>query len=294
MPGKIALYQDNTQQDKMLTDDMLKVQSISLIVNRDANKHADGRVFLDDGLTLSSIQNGSYLYYSFQHNDKSLIKQIINDNQGTYFNGFQIGELVITDAADLKGVDTACYINNAGQAKPLTASFDDAKKVLKITGGINFQQVERVHYLQKGVDFNLCDPTTDFYTITDLPDLTKSSVSMTLTSTTKAARDLQMVLTVLSTGVLNMKWTFAKAEQGVKIPFQVPADIIDVDRTAAQDKKLSDIVTVTKDPLTITVKDMLGQDMYKLNGMQLGELFNHIDASFYTSGPTKGLIGLFE
>jgi alpha-glucosidase (family GH31 glycosyl hydrolase) len=34
--------------------------------------------------------------------------------------------------------------------------------------------------------------------------------------------------------------------------------------------------------------------MYKLNGMQLGELFNYIDASFYTSGPTKGLIGLFE
>jgi alpha-glucosidase len=55
MPGKIAIYQDNTKQDKMLTDDMLKVQSVSLIVNRDTNKHADGRVFLDDGISLSSI-----------------------------------------------------------------------------------------------------------------------------------------------------------------------------------------------------------------------------------------------
>lgn len=34
--------------------------------------------------------------------------------------------------------------------------------------------------------------------------------------------------------------------------------------------------------------------MYKLNGMQLGELYNYIDASFYTSDPSKGLIGLFE
>jgi hypothetical protein len=112
---------------------MLKVQDITLIMNRDTNMHAYGRVFLDDGETLSSIQNGVYLYYELQHNAKSLIKQTINENSGDYYKAFNIGQLIITDAEDLKSIDTACYVSTAGTVNPLTATFDDKMNTLTIT-----------------------------------------------------------------------------------------------------------------------------------------------------------------
>jgi len=56
MPGKIVMYQDNTDHSKLLTKDLLETRKVSLIMNRDETKHAEGYVFLDDGATLSSLK----------------------------------------------------------------------------------------------------------------------------------------------------------------------------------------------------------------------------------------------
>jgi len=170
---------------------------------------------------------------------------------------------------------------------------------LTITGPVNFVEFERIHYLQKGVDLNLCDPTTDFYTTADTPDLSKATASMKLTSTTKAADDLLMRLTVLDTGVVNIKWTYDVLQPDKKQPFEVPQDVIDVDRTASKDKKLSDYVTVLKDPatsaVTIKVLDANKAPAYTLNGFQLANHFNLIDSTVHTDKSNfKGVMGVFE
>lgn len=53
---------------------MLEDQNINLVMNRDQMMHAEGRVFLDDGETVSSLENEEYLYYDFKHNQRSIIK----------------------------------------------------------------------------------------------------------------------------------------------------------------------------------------------------------------------------
>jgi len=147
MPGKIAVFQDNADQSKKLTDDMLNEKAISLILNRDSQAHADGRIFLDDGVSQSSLDNKEYLYYEFHHNQKSLIKQTLNDHSSSFLQAFTIDKVVIADAADLSKVDTACQVTVVGEVKMLTTSFDADKNVLTVTGPINFVDVERIHYL---------------------------------------------------------------------------------------------------------------------------------------------------
>lgn len=299
MPGKIAIFQDNADHSKLLTDDMLKTKVVSLILNRDEYQHAQGRLFLDDGITISSIKTGKYLYYEFQHNAKSLIKQIINENSDPYYADFNIDKVVIADAKDLASVDTACYIKKDGSVVSLTAAFDDKANTLTVSGGINPFDMERMHYLQKGVDLNLCDPSTDFYTTDKIPDLSGSFAQMDLTSATKGARPLTMNFTIFDSGVINVNWTYTKQEDGVKVPFNVPSDIIDVDRTASKDKKLSDFVTITKDQtsgaVSVTILDIYKQPAYTLNGFQIDELFNHIDQTVHTDkNHFKGVLGIFE
>lgn len=70
----MAIFQDNSDKSKLITRDMLEDNQYTLIFNRDQKFHAEGRVFIDDGTTISSLNNGDYLYYNFVHNDKSIIK----------------------------------------------------------------------------------------------------------------------------------------------------------------------------------------------------------------------------
>lgn len=199
----------------------------------------------------------------------------------------------------MKDKDTACYIDNDGVSHTLTGAYDDLSKTFNITGPVPFTTLERIHYLKKGTDLNFCDPASDFYTTATIPDLSGSFASMNLTSSTAAALPITMNFTLKDSGLLNIKWSYTAKPNGTKTPFEVPQEIIDVDRTPSKDKKLSDRVTITQDPtsgiVSVSVMDSNSMTAYTLNGFQLSDYFNHIDATIHTNkAHFKGVLGIFE
>jgi len=79
----------------------------------------------------------------------------------------------------------------------------------------------------------------------------------------------------------------------------VPTAIIDVDRTPFEGKALSDFVVINKDAktgaVTVSVLDTNQNVIYSLNGFQLMQDFNHIDATVHAdNGNFKGIMGIFE
>jgi hypothetical protein len=113
----------------------------------------------------------------------SLFKHVHTQHDSQYTRGFNIDKIVIADAADLKNVDTFCYVNSKGETIDLTGTFDAKMMTLTINGKINFIEMERLHYLQAGVHLNLCNLSSNFYATFATPDLTGAFYSMELTST---------------------------------------------------------------------------------------------------------------
>ena len=92
-----------------------------------------------------------------------------------------------------------------------------------------------------------------------------------------------------------MAWTYANST-GVKTPFVVPSDIIDVDRldlepTAA----LSKFVKLTQGATggaKVSITNDAGTNYYDLNGLILSEYYNYIESVVHTKG--QGVLGLLE
>jgi hypothetical protein len=103
---------------------MLADQNIYLVINRETDFHADGRVFLDDGETISSLENGEYLNYDIQHNQRSVIKEKYTEGSSDFLAAYMLKSIVITNAEDLKDVDTACYVDATGVSHSLTLTYD--------------------------------------------------------------------------------------------------------------------------------------------------------------------------
>jgi alpha-glucosidase len=63
-PGKLIPFQDNSAKNIMTTANLQGV-NITLLVSRNSNGHADGKVFLDQGETRSELINQEFEYYEF-------------------------------------------------------------------------------------------------------------------------------------------------------------------------------------------------------------------------------------
>jgi len=110
-PGYLIPVQPSNSSTALNGTKLLTFAPIDLVVNRDADKHASGKLFLDEGLTVSELTNKEYIYYNFLLNGKSLVKEVVNDNTSPSKYGTQLGKLVIADAADLQSTDFACYFD---------------------------------------------------------------------------------------------------------------------------------------------------------------------------------------
>lgn len=305
MPGKLIPFQDNSDHSKMLTGQLLNSvnNTMQIVANRDHAGHSDGKVFLDNGESLSELDDATYEFYEFNLNGKTLSKWVLNEG-AKVSNGFNLATLVITDAEDLMATDFACWTSMVDRAVTvLTPTYDADRKSLNISmgnGGVDFFNLKDVHFGTTGMDLNLCDGS-QYYRTKDglLPDLTANNVSVVLESMTPhASRDLTLNLTMLSNGAINLHWTYQNFTD-VKTPFEVPQDIIMLNRTVTNTTGiLSDFVTITQavdQPMSLVVNSRNGSPVWTLNGMQLGEHINVIDAKAHTT-PTdfRGVLGLAE
>jgi hypothetical protein len=122
----------------LTTADLLK-KPICLVVNPDAEGHAEGTLFIDSGISRLEISNGEFRYYKLVHNDKSLQKQIAGGNSGNFFakdgsaNAMRpevIDRIWITNADRYKKVNFGCLIDNDFKTYKLNAVYHPEKNTI--------------------------------------------------------------------------------------------------------------------------------------------------------------------
>jgi alpha-glucosidase (family GH31 glycosyl hydrolase) len=215
--------------------------------------------------------------------------------------------LIITNAADLKDTDFACYTSQVDHSVTmLTATADSTEGAetltIKTTDGspIDLGTLKDIHFGTSALDLNLCDISSQYYKVSGDPlDLTGVTTKATLTSlTTKALLpDLELTLTLLETGVVNVHWTYA--DTSASAPFEVPTDIIQpnkdkVSTTSTLDKFVSITNPAGEGAIAISIMNGATTQIFNLNGMILSQYLNVIDTKAVTKKGSKGILGLFE
>jgi hypothetical protein len=139
MPGKMIVYQDNSNQTFKLASEIFASGSIDLIANPNPNGHATGKGFFDDGESQSKLDSRQYEYYEFRLNGKTLTKWNLNEDfkPENTTKLYTMMKLIITNAnrADynLSGTDFACAMHNDGKIDPLEFMFNETAGTLFIS-----------------------------------------------------------------------------------------------------------------------------------------------------------------
>ena len=108
-PGGIVHINEDVSDVKTTFD--LLGKKYTIVVNRDTNGKASGKMFLDDSDTISSLQYGQYEKYELSMQENSLIRYKLNDNENSTDLGYTIDKIVIANAEDMKDADFACYMS---------------------------------------------------------------------------------------------------------------------------------------------------------------------------------------
>ena len=77
-PGKLIVFQYNFVRLPAMTTVDIQLKSITLLVSRDPNGYAEGKVYLDRGEERSELSMKEYEYYNFRLSGKVLRKEILN------------------------------------------------------------------------------------------------------------------------------------------------------------------------------------------------------------------------
>lgn len=295
MPGAIVTKQ---MGDFMTTSD-LSANLFTMVANRDTNGHAQGTLYVDDGVSLSQ----AYDYVEFQLSANSFKKW----EKGTSSNTKALDSLIITNAADLKDTDFACFTSQVDHSVTMLAATADTTAgaetlTIKTTDGspIDLGVMKDIHFGTSATDLNLCDISSQFYKVSgDALDLTAATATTTLTSlTTKdVLPDLAITLTLLETGVVNVHWTYA--DTTVSAPFEVPVSIVQpnkdkVSTTETLDKYVAITNPAGEGAISISIMNGATTQVFNLNGMILSQYLNVIDTTAVTKKGSKGILGLFE
>jgi hypothetical protein len=173
-PGAIATFQNNSDMSVNNTS-QLNSKPISLLVNRDENNYATGSLFLDQGETLSELDNKNYEYYTLTYSANSIQNLFADGNRGA--QNHLLGDVRIFNAADMD-VSVACYLDKNLQPHMMQAEYLDDIKTVVLTpqSSAKFNNIHSIHFAGS-TDLSVCSPDSFGYTIVDgvVPDLTSSN-----------------------------------------------------------------------------------------------------------------------
>lgn len=205
MQGKIIPIQmDVNSTSKSLDTDF------TLIANRDEQGHAQGKLFIDRGLSRSEIDNATYEHYEFILTNNTLQKLVINtDNNKT--GPQNIAKIVITNAGALNETDFACWTSLSDRAVTMlpTPTYNKDKMYLEITGkdgaALDPFTLQAIHFgSSKNGDINLCSVNGQGYMFKNPEsfNLSRPTANITLTSTVAGNPDLHMNISIKENGML--------------------------------------------------------------------------------------------
>lgn len=304
-PGHMITYQPNGSNKFNTTADVISTATISLVANRDENGHAEGKLFKDGGESLTELSAHLYEYYEFHLSAGSLKKWILNEG-ATAQVGTGISELIITNATDLNTTDFACWVDTDGVSTNIDITYDPTKSTLSLAaapgGTIDTFKLRDIYFGDTTQTPNLCNPASNFWMLKDPVDLTGAHTTVGLVNAQPGSLDdLALDLSVLSSGVVSVKWVRPELRAGGKAPFMVPEFLVDAGTNYSSTAVLSDFVKVNSDPTTKAISiDILAADkttpVYTISGdMQLGDYLNTMRGVAHTRiANFKGLMGLAE
>jgi len=117
--------------------------------------------------------------------------------------------------------------------------------------------------------------------------------------TPNVMRDLNVTVSLLASGVVNVHWTYANDTGVDKVPFEVPTTIINADKgILCETKNLSAYVEVSEGetgPGMLMIKNDAGVVVFTFNGMVLTEYLNYMSVTVNTDKDFRtGVLGLTE
>jgi hypothetical protein len=216
--------------------------------------------------------------------------QIFNEAAGLTAPTKMMKDIVIGDAKDLLDIDFACYMSLDAAAPgitQLTWTADADKNTITLTppASISLATAQFFSFGHEATDVNLCKEGAAAYTVTDAAkvDLSKSTATAQLASTNPTVYpNLKLDLAILDSGALNVYWTY-EDPSGKRPIYEVPTDIVNINKTASDSKKLSDYITLGASaaaPLVTVMKD--STVIYELNSVLLVDLLNTINGKVHT------------
>lgn len=238
--GYMIPYQpQNMSAPFMTTQDVLNSAELHLVANPNPDGWAQGRLFMDDGEKLSTIENGDYDYYQFHLSAGSLKKWTLND-KALQQAGRGLDSLTIVNAEIHKNTDFACWISNDDAVSAVDFKYDASKFTLVLSdpnGPIDLYKLRNLYYGNSAVDQNLCygilGHEKQYYKVKSggTPDLggTAPLVIPLVNNQPGAHPDLNLTITVTEASMVNIRWNYADKPDGVKTPYEIPATIVDID-----------------------------------------------------------------
>jgi alpha-glucosidase (family GH31 glycosyl hydrolase) len=319
-PGYIIPVQTGAADDSVMSTTDLRSKDYSLYINRDMEGNAQGRLFLDSSDSLSQISENKYEDYNILLSKKQLTFQAnMDDTTNVTHQGFALKEIKFVNAKELTNTDFACYFSQESNSiVNMTIALADSDKSMVLSAdGLKIKDIMWMNFGKSGMDLNLCATNPAQYTwVGTDQDLSGNTFNGMLRSGLSPSNDsgadsveflypdLNVTLSVLKSGAVNVHWTYAMVNEslpsGYSMPFEVPSDIIATNRSDLKSgEKLSDYLTTSdgsKAPL-ISIKSGKGQtaEIFDLGSLVLKEHFNYISTQVHTKQDNfKGIMGLAE
>lgn len=160
---------------------------------------------------------------------------------------------------------------------------------------IDLWEIKDIHFGNQTNDVNHCNLESASYHLKKEHkyDLNSPQTHLILESNSDVLPNLNMTLTVLKSGVFNMRWTYAGESR--PSPFEVPLEIINPKKDELSKKTvIADILKINSPEKDTTLIVQNGRtEVFTLKQMVLGKYFNYIDTIAHTADGSKGVMGLF-
>ena len=252
--GYMVPFQPNPASSAfMTTTDMINKAELHLVANPNPDGWAQGKLFLDkDGDSVSDIENGDYEYYQFHLSSGSLKKWVLNDKSLSQV-GRGLNSLIIVNAEIHSKTDFACWIDNNDVVSAVSFAYDKSALTLTLTdpkGPIDLYKLRNLYYGNSMQDQNLCygilGHEKQYYTVkggvAPVLDNAGPVVVQLVNNVPGAHPNVNLTLRLTEDSMVNIQWEYSESPDTIKQPYQIPANIVDIDLTPGH-QKLSDYVS---------------------------------------------------
>ena len=129
-----------------------------------------------------------------------------------------------------------------------------------------------IHFGNSKREINYCNIGSQGYHVKaeQIIDLSKAQTTIVLENDVPHLEELNLTLSLLSTGVININYNFASTK--VKPAFEVPKDIVNPNKDSLSSLPLSDFVKINQPDkdTSITIRNSKATDVYTLKSFILG------------------------